>query len=43
VYNHKKKINSEIVDAKNRLVTASFANRGKFVADEVLNLIIKTE
>lgn len=43
VYNHEKKINYEIVDSKNRLITASFANSGKFVADEVLNLINRTE
>lgn len=39
VYNHEKKINHEVVDSKNRLVTASFANSGRFVANEVLNLI----
>ncbi|MEX0272976.1 MAG: hypothetical protein AB3N16_01205, partial [Flavobacteriaceae bacterium] len=39
VYDHEKKRNHEIVDSKNRLITASFANSGKFVADEVLNLI----
>ena len=39
VYNHEKKINYEIVDYKNRLVTASFANSGNFVADEILKLI----
>ncbi|WP_103072329.1 type 1 glutamine amidotransferase domain-containing protein [Aquimarina sediminis] len=43
VYNHAKKINYEIIDSKNRLVTASFANSGKFVADEVLKLISKME
>ncbi len=43
VYDHQKKINYEIVDAKNRLVTASFANSGNFIADEVLKLITKTE
>ena len=43
VYNHEKKINYEIVDSENRLITASFANSGKFVADEVLNLINRTE
>lgn len=41
VYNHDKKINYEIVDAQNRLVTASFANSGKFVAQEVLKLITR--
>lgn len=41
VYNREQKINHEIVDAKNRLVTASFANSGGFVADEVLKLINK--
>lgn len=43
VYDHQKKINYEIVDAKNRLVTASFANSGNFIADEVLKLITKTK
>lgn len=37
VYNHQKKINYEIVDSENRLITASFANSGEFVAEEVLN------
>ena len=41
VYNHEKKINYEIADSENRLITASFANSGKFVADEVLKLINK--
>ena len=39
VYNHEKKINYEIVDVENRLVTASFSSGGKFVSDEVLKLI----
>ncbi len=39
VYNHEKKINYEIVDSENRLITASFSTSGKFVADEVLKLI----
>lgn len=43
VYNHEKRVNHEIVDSENRLVTASFANSGKFVADEVLKLISETE
>lgn len=43
VYNHERKINYEIVDSENRLITASFANSGKFVADEVLNLINRKE
>ncbi|MGB3464348.1 MAG: type 1 glutamine amidotransferase domain-containing protein [Cyclobacteriaceae bacterium] len=43
VYDHEKKINYEVVDAENRLVTASFANSGLFVADEVLKLINKTQ
>ncbi|WP_106793233.1 type 1 glutamine amidotransferase domain-containing protein [Aquimarina sp. Aq78] len=43
VYNHEKKINYEIVDSKNRLITASFSNSGEFVADEVLKLINKKE
>ncbi len=36
-------MNYEIVDSKNRLVTASFSNSGEFVADEVLKLINKKE
>ncbi|PKV52837.1 putative intracellular protease/amidase [Aquimarina sp. MAR_2010_214] len=43
VYNHEKKINYEVVDSKNRLITASFSNSGEFVADEVLKLINKRE
>ncbi len=39
VYNHEKKINYEIVDSKNRLVTASFSNSGSFLAKEFLKLI----
>lgn len=39
VYNHERSINYEIVDSENRLVTASFANSGLFVAEEVLSLI----
>ena len=38
-YNHEKKSNYEIVDAKNKLVTASFSNSGDFVAKEVMKLI----
>jgi len=43
IYNHEKKINYEVVDSKNRLVTASFANSGKFVADEIFKLIKQDE
>ncbi|AXT56447.1 DJ-1/PfpI family protein [Aquimarina sp. MMG015] len=43
IYNHEKKINYEIVDSQNRLITASFANSGKFVADEVLKFINPVE
>ncbi len=43
VYNHEKKINYEVVDSENRLITASFANSGKFVAEEVLKLMNKNE
>lgn len=43
VYNHEKKINYEVIDSDNRLITASFANSGKFVAEEVLKLIENTE
>ncbi|GAA4274870.1 type 1 glutamine amidotransferase domain-containing protein [Aquimarina gracilis] len=39
VYDHQKRINYEVVDSINRLITASFANSGKFVADEVIKLI----
>lgn len=39
VYHHEKKMNYEIVDAKNRLVTASFSTGGEFVSNEVLKLI----
>lgn len=43
VYDHEKKTNYEIVDYENRLITASFANSGEFVADEVLKMINKTD
>ena len=43
VYNHEKKINYEVADSNNKLITASFANSGKFVAEEVLKLIGNTE
>lgn len=43
IYNHEKKTNYEIVDSKNKLVTASFANSGSFVAEEILKLIDKTK
>ncbi|WP_159090576.1 DJ-1/PfpI family protein [Aquimarina aquimarini] len=43
VYNHQKKINYEIVDSENRLITASFANSGEFVANEILKLINETK
>lgn len=39
VYDNEKKINYEIVDEKNRLVTATFAGSGDFVAREVDRLI----
>lgn len=42
-YNHEKKINYEIIDSKNKLVTASFANSGAFLANEVLKLINEVE
>ncbi|WP_291964617.1 hypothetical protein [Maribacter sp.] len=43
VYDHEKRTNYEIVDYENRLITASFANSGEFVADEVLKMINKTD
>lgn len=43
VYNHEKKSNYEVIDAKNKLVTASFSSGGEFVASEVVKLINKTE
>ncbi len=39
IYDHQKKINYEIVDPHNRLVTAAFANSGEFVAKEVLKIL----
>ncbi len=41
IYNHEKGINYEVVDVENRIVTASFANSGKFIAEQVLKLIDK--
>lgn len=38
IYNHEKGINYEVVDANNRLVTASFSSSGEFVAQKVLKL-----
>ena len=35
IYDHQKKINYEVVDYKNRLVTASFAGSGQFLAEEI--------
>jgi putative intracellular protease/amidase len=39
IYDHNQKINHEVLDFDNRLVTASFANSGKFIASEVMKLI----
>lgn len=41
VYNHEQKINYEVVDAKNRIVTASFANSGEFVVQQIYKLIFE--
>ncbi len=43
IYDHEKKVNYEIVDTNNRLVTAAFANSGEFVATEVLEIIRKNK
>ncbi|MFK8029812.1 MAG: type 1 glutamine amidotransferase domain-containing protein [Gammaproteobacteria bacterium] len=39
VYDHEAKTNYEVVDAKNKLVTASFAGSGEFLAEEIIKLI----
>ncbi len=39
IYDHQKKINYEIIDPNNRLVTAAFANSGEFVAKKVITLL----
>jgi len=41
IYNHETKENYEMVDYDNRIVTASFATGGDFVAKEIFNLIGK--
>ncbi|WP_108808563.1 type 1 glutamine amidotransferase domain-containing protein [Aquimarina spinulae] len=43
IYNHEKKVNYEVVDSENRLITASFSTSGKFVAEEVLKLLNTSE
>lgn len=43
VYNRELEINYEVVDEENRLVTASFASGGKFVAEKILKLIHKSK
>ncbi len=42
IYDHERKINYEIVDSENKLITASFANSGAFVAEEVVKMINAT-
>ena len=43
VYDRQTRTNHEIVDAKNRLVTASFASSGLFVARAVHRLVNQRE
>jgi len=39
IYNHEKQTNDQIIDLENRIITAAFADGGKFVSNELIKLL----